>query len=948
MTKLSEQKNFGFDNRKKIGPVECLGMTFEDDEARRAYFTEKLREKLKDPEFRKIEGFPIGEDEDILALSDPPYYTACPNPFIQGFVKYHGKKFHEKEKYHREPLGCDIEESRNNPYVNAHSYPTKTPHQAIMRLILNFTNPGDIVLDAFAGTGMTAVAAQLCGNPEIKFKIKLSNENKNIIWGDRHAIIGDLDPAATYIARNFNLNDDWDLFDKEVDKISKEIRLKFGWLYKTHHKNGNYGEIKCVLWSDVYLCPDCNAEIIFWDVAVNMEKSRVEGNIRCKSCNSINKKSQLDKFWIHHFDSYINETVKKIKSIPVLIIYAFGGKNYEKKPDNEDFDLINKIEEVEIQDWFPTNKMPKGFNTEQPKKSHGLTHVHHFFTKRNLIGLAFAWNKAKLTRTKFLLTSLMYKSSVLCAPLMSNYFAAKKGKTRGGWVGKERTGTLYCPSIHSEVPILPQIKTRKKAVKITAAGSSLPCIATFSATSLQIPDNSIDYVFTDPPFGANRMYSEINFLWEAWLKVKTDNKKEAIENSYQNKGLSEYRKLMLQAFNEYHRVLKPGRWISVEFSNTRSLVWNTLQAIVSEAGFVVADVRPLNKKQGSIEAYTSPTAVKQDLVISAYKPNGGLEKRFLKKADTEEGVWDFIKTHLNNLPIVKPKGGKLEFITERDPRILYDRTVAFYIRHGIPVPLSSPEFQAGLADRFPERDGMYFLPDQAAEYDKKRIKMEGLGQMVIWVEDERSAADWLRNFLKNKPSKYQEMMPEFFEKLNEAWKKWETRPELRALLDQYFLCYDGQENVPPQIHSYLSTNFKELRKLPADDPSLRLKAKDRWYVPDPRKNADVEKLREKRLLDEFWTYLPLGYDLEAVKRRVQSGQETVPGMESPPPKIPKGKRLKLVRTEAVRVGFKQCYQIRDYQTIIAVAHYIPEDVVNGDDQLQMIYDSAVTRSGLEI
>jgi hypothetical protein len=64
-------------NAKK--PVECLGMTFENDEARRQYFLDKLREKLKDPEFRKIEGLPIGSDEDILALSDLPYYTACPN-----------------------------------------------------------------------------------------------------------------------------------------------------------------------------------------------------------------------------------------------------------------------------------------------------------------------------------------------------------------------------------------------------------------------------------------------------------------------------------------------------------------------------------------------------------------------------------------------------------------------------------------------------------------------------------------------------------------------------------------------------------------------------------------------------------------------------------------------------------------------------------------------------
>ena len=56
--------------------VVCLGMEFESDEARRAYFREELRKKL--PELRQIEGFPIGEDEDIINLSDPPYYTACP------------------------------------------------------------------------------------------------------------------------------------------------------------------------------------------------------------------------------------------------------------------------------------------------------------------------------------------------------------------------------------------------------------------------------------------------------------------------------------------------------------------------------------------------------------------------------------------------------------------------------------------------------------------------------------------------------------------------------------------------------------------------------------------------------------------------------------------------------------------------------------------------------
>lgn len=108
--------------------VECLGMTFENDERRRAYFTEKLREKLKDPEFREIEGFPIGEDEDILALSDPPYYTACPNPFIEDFINYwnyekqQNNSTSQAETYHREPFAADVSEGKNDPIYNAHSY----------------------------------------------------------------------------------------------------------------------------------------------------------------------------------------------------------------------------------------------------------------------------------------------------------------------------------------------------------------------------------------------------------------------------------------------------------------------------------------------------------------------------------------------------------------------------------------------------------------------------------------------------------------------------------------------------------------------------------------------------------------------------------------------------------------------------------------------------------
>ena len=130
------------------------------------------------PELKKIEGFPIGEDEDIVALSDPPYYTACPNPWLNDFIEEWEK---EKEKIPGrkkdfnvdEPYASDISEGKNNPIYTAHSYHTKVPHPAIMRYILHYTQPGDIILDGFAGTGMTGVAARFCDYLLLRINSKL-------------------------------------------------------------------------------------------------------------------------------------------------------------------------------------------------------------------------------------------------------------------------------------------------------------------------------------------------------------------------------------------------------------------------------------------------------------------------------------------------------------------------------------------------------------------------------------------------------------------------------------------------------------------------------------------------------------------------------------------------------------------------------------------------------
>jgi hypothetical protein len=344
-------------------------------------------------------------------------------------------------------------------------------------------------------------------------------------------------------------------------------------------------------------------------------------------------------------------------------------------------------------------------------------------------------------------------------------------------------------------------------------------------------------------------------------------------------------------------------------------VWNAIQVALQQVGFVVAEVTTLDKVHLTFQQAMSPNAVKQDLVISAYKPNGGLEDRFKKGGATAESAWDFVQTHLRNLSVTKSTGNELEFIFERDPRRIYDRMVAWFVRHDSPVPLSSDEFLSGLHNRFPERDGMAFLPEQVAEYDKKRAQTAQAPQMEMFVSDERSAIDWVADFLKGRPSTYQDIHPEFIKQLGAGWKKHEARPELSALLEANFLKYDGAGDVPSQIHRYLSTNYHDLRSLEKNDPRLIAKAQDRWYVPDPNKAQDLEKKREKVLLKEFEHY-----------------------------KAFTGRKIKESRLEVLRAGFRAAWAAKDYATILAIAHKLPDEILQEDEKLLTLYDMAQTRS----
>ena len=175
---------------------------------------------------------------------------------------------------------------------------------------------------------------------------------------------------------------------------------------------------------------------------------------------------------------------------------------------------------------------------------------------------------------------------------------------------------------------------------------------------------------------------------------------------------------------------------------------------------------------------------------------------------------------------------------------------------------------------------MFFTINQASEYDTKKSEIPDFIQLSLFVANEQDSIYWLRNILEKDSKTEQDLHPLWMTEVASNMKKGDVLPEMRTILEENFLRDDSGS----------------------------------WYVPDPENEADLEKIRTKRLLNTFGEY-----------RQVAS--------------TPKGK-LKEVRVEALRAGFKQCYQDQDFKTIVAVGDRIPNNLLMEDEVLLQFYDIA--------
>ena len=541
---------------EKAGPVACLGMTFENDEKRREYFLAELREKLKDTEFRKIKGFPLGEDEDILALSDPPYYTACPNPFIEDFIKHYGKPYDPAtDDYRREPFAVDAKGSRHNPIYKAHTYHTKVPWEALVPYLQHYLPEGGIVLDCFAGSGMTGIAAQ-----------KAISESESF-----HMVLQVLSPTATFIANNtLRPRASKKEFKLASDNILKEAERILGdlWVFKESMDSPRECDVAYFIWSEALICPNCGEETTLWDTGYQ-DNPKVD-RLRCPGCGFNDKRTRYERKVETYFDDYLSKARKRIKRVPVAVSLKKGRSRIKRNLDGDE-----RVEAIPTRKGIAphpsTGRIILDRNGEwgvlyRSGYHFGIQYIHDFFTLRSWETLSWLWEYIQNFEHSirsillFWITSCLNKSSLLMAYNQDG-------------IGRVMKGNLYIGSVTQEMNPLHLLGISQGDIGrfLDSEDSSTHrlsglIIDTSSSANIRLPDNSVDYSLIDPPFGGVVPFVELNYLWESFLHIHSQENDELTVNSVRGISENDYATTIQKCFGEIYRVLKPGRWLTVILS----------------------------------------------------------------------------------------------------------------------------------------------------------------------------------------------------------------------------------------------------------------------------------------------------------------------------------------------------------------------------------------------
>jgi len=506
----------------------------------------------------------------------------------------------------------------HTPMYLIHKYWARKPHNVVSEYIRRYSKEGEIVLDPFGGSGVTAMEAIKAG---------------------RKAISIDLNPMSAFIIENTLSRVSPREIEEEFRKIEIKLKDKINKLYETQ-------------------CPKCNQKAIVLATIFDREK----------------------------------ETPLELRCL------CLGCKKFAIAPRRKDTNLLRRIGKLRHK-WYPKTKL--AYDGNKFVKREGKETIADLFTQRNLFALSVLFDQVKKIENRslrgvfeFAFTSMLHLASKMCP-------VAKEGG-KGHWSALSTTSfwalqSYWTPPVYMESNVwmlfesaifgkqgvlkgkadaAEQIRFYKRAKSLREINDGANILfETASALELTkiIPPNSVDYIFTDPPYGGAVQYFELSTLWAAWLGMDLNYADEITINNQQEKDFDYYHKMLKSAFREMYQVLKPGRHLTVTFHSTEIAVWNSIIKAVILSGFDLEKIvyqppaRPSAK--GLLQPYGSAVG---DYYIRFRKPETEKtpsEREMDKETYEREVVWaakaviewrgqPTIYQHILNFIMVDLEGGR--------------------------------------------------------------------------------------------------------------------------------------------------------------------------------------------------------------------------------------------------------------------------------------------------
>src|SRR6266700_6901670 len=694
------------------------------------------------------------------------YYSGDqPNPNLRAFVEAHlvERPYDpEHDDYDVPAFNKPIETTKATAIYNMHTYWSKKPHDAIRQYIEHYTEPGDLVLDPFCGSGSTALAALMTG---------------------RKAIAIDRSPAATFITKNYCTPVDVTALKQAFEELKQKVKPEIDWLYETRCDRCDGPAMTAyTVYSQVFQCPRCLEKVPLFDCRTI--ETTIEGKVeKVKVCPYCYESG---------FEEVIRSQSQKFGAIPVLVAYTCQGKckpsrserrhndtDTKKREYFERYDLrkIQEIEDKSIPYWYPTNRM---MNAPEDQERWGVKWragtsnfrtVDELFTKRNLWALSAILEACKDSELSSPLL-FAFESNVLSGTKLQQYHEGGGGFERG---------TYYIPQIFMEREQISCLT--RKFNDIVSAQTEIHqgmqttdvFISTQSGTDLfALPSNSVDYIFTDPPYADKVQYGELNFIWEAWLGFDTHwHEDEIIVNEVRGKSEADWTAMMKQAMAECYRVLKPGRWLSLCYHDTSAGTWSLVQDIMAEAGFI-ADTSEsalfIDTVQKSYNQLTADKVTKRDLVINFRKPKPHELAAVVISGDEDETTFaEKVHVIIRDYLIAHP-GAKKDRI--------YDEVVSRMVRSGQMEAHNFDELLRQVAEPASDDQTRWFLQHgdetkiDAAESAKEEKAAQTIGNYI---------AQWLRKHPEQEGVHYSDIFEHYLYAVKDK-----PRRQLNDWLQDYF------------------------------------------------------------------------------------------------------------------------------------------------------------------